>query len=137
MNLARMMNRREVLAVLGASALAACFSDRPDDGTGPNGDVTIDMTDQLTFSPATVTIQVGQTVTWRNTSPFPHTATGDASKANDPSNVELPAGAQPWDSGTITSGGEFSRTFDVSGTYRYFCIPHEAQDMVGTIIVTT
>lgn len=130
------LTRREALAALGAVLLTACFSDR----TGPtqNGEGTVvEMTDALTFSPETVTIEVGDTVTWRNTSDFPHTATCDPSKANDPSNVQLPADADPWDSGSVGGGGEFSRTFDVPGQYDYVCLPHEGQGMLGTVVVTS
>ena len=138
MELTRRMTRRQAVAAMGATALAACFSDRPEDGTGPGGeDTVIEMTNQLTFSPETVTIQVGSRVTWRNTSDVLHTATGDPAKAVDPSNVRLPQGADPWDSGGVTAGVEYSRTFDIPGEYRYFCIPHEQAGMVGTILVTS
>jgi plastocyanin len=130
------LTRREALALLASGALAACFSDRPDDGVGPGDDeVEVSMTANLRFDPETVQIEAGQTVVWRNTSGFVHTATGDASLADDPDNVRLPAGAQPWDSGSVPAGGEYRRTFDVAGEYRYFCIPHEGQDMTGRIIV--
>ena len=130
------LTRREALLALGAGALAACFSDRPTTGPGGEGTV-VEMTDQLVFSPETVTIQAGESVTWRNTSDgIVHTATGDPSKANDPSHVTLPQGADPWDSGAIAAGGEYTRQFDVPGEYRYFCIPHEAQGMIGTVVVT-
>jgi plastocyanin len=136
MDLTREMTRRQAVMALGATALAACFSDRPDDGMGPDGEGTvIEMTNQLTFSPETVTIEVGGRVTWKNTSDVFHTATGDPDQAVDPANVRLPAGADPWDSGGITAGGEYSRTFDVPGEYRYFCIPHEQAGMVGTVFV--
>lgn len=127
---------RWTATVLALLASSACFSDRPDPTEPPvEGEVVIDMTPSLTFSPASVTIQSGQTVVWRNVSTFPHTTTGDASKAGDPSNVNLPEGAAPWDSGTLTGGQEFRRTFAVPGAYRYFCIPHEISNMVGTITV--
>ena len=131
------LTRRQALVAMAATALAACFSDRPDDGTGVDGEGTIvEMTNQLTFDPETVTIEVGGRVTWRNVSDgIPHTATCDPDEANDPSHVQLPSGAQPWDSGTIVSGGEYTRTFVVPGEYHYFCIPHEGQGMLGTIIV--
>lgn len=130
------LTRREALAALGATLLAACFSDRPGPtGNGGDGAVTVEMTPQLTFEPETVTIEAGEAVTWRNTSAFAHTATGDASKANDPSRVSLPEGAAPWDSGFVGADEDFTMTFDVPGEYRYFCIPHEGQEMVGTVIV--
>lgn len=131
------LTRREALVAMGAALLAACFSDRP----GPTGDGNgqhegpVEMRPNLTFFPATVTIQAGESVTWRNTSGFFHTATGDPSKAIDPSHVSLPEGADPWDSGLVGAGEEFTRTFDVPGEYRYFCDPHELQEMVGTIVV--
>jgi plastocyanin len=75
----------------------------------------------LTFSPATVTIQAGETVQWKNTSKVMHTATS--------------LGPAAFDSGTIDPGKSYSRKFDKPGTYKYFCIPHEKQGMTGTVIV--
>ncbi|MCM2281744.1 MAG: plastocyanin/azurin family copper-binding protein [Bdellovibrionaceae bacterium] len=89
------------------------------------------------FEPATISIRVGDTVRWTNTSSsLIHTVTFDASLADDPSHVELPAGADPFNSGNIAPGGTFTRTFTVPGTYRYFCIPHEDEPMVGSITVS-
>lgn len=96
---------------------------------------TVDMTDDLRFTPSTVTVQVGATVTWRNTSQVMHTVTADPNLANDPSHVQLPQGAEAFNSGNIGPGDSYSRTFDVAGTYTYFCIPHEGQGMIGTVIV--
>lgn len=128
------VTRREALAALGALALAACFSDRSTDPDGGEG-VRIDMVD-LAFEPATVTISVGERVAWHNTGQLVHTATCDPSKANDSASVQLPAGAAAWDSGAVAVGSTFGHTFEVPGEYRYFCIPHEAQGMLGTIIVS-
>jgi plastocyanin len=94
------------------------------------------MSDTLKYEPATLTVPKGATVVWRNTSQVAHTVTDDASKASDKSHAALPTGAQPWDSGLINSGQEYSHTFDVPGTYKYFCIPHEMAGMVATITVT-
>lgn len=137
MGLTADMTRRQALLAMGAMAMAACFSDRPDGGTGPDDGTVIDMTNQLTFSPERVEIRVGDRVTWRNTSDIVHTATCDPDQAADPSNVSLPAGAAAWDSGILTSGSEFSRVFDVPGEYRYICLPHEPQGMFGTIVVSS
>ncbi|HET8628220.1 MAG TPA: plastocyanin/azurin family copper-binding protein [Thermomicrobiales bacterium] len=85
---------------------------------------TVQMTEQgaghYVFSPATLTIAVGDTVTWRNTSDTVHTAT-----SND----------GVWDSGDVQPGQTFSFTFTKPGTYQYFCKYHRAMGMVGTIVV--
>lgn len=131
------LTRREAVVALGATLLAACLSDRPDltDTNGNGGDATVEMTENLTFEPATVTINAGESVTWKNVAGFGHTATGDPSKANNPSNATLPEGASPWDSGLLGAGEEFTHTFDVAGEYKYFCEPHEGNGMFGTVIV--
>jgi plastocyanin len=95
------------------------------------------MTEGLQFDPAEVTIRVGGTVTWVNEASVDHTVTGDPSKAAEEGDAELPEGAEPWDSGFVKPGASFSMTFDVPGTYRYFCIPHENVDMLGVIEVVT
>lgn len=101
-----------------------------------DGVVEITMTNRLTYSPETVRISAGDTVRWRNTSDLPHTVTADPAKAMDPANAQLPDGAEPFDSGDLAPGDVFTRAFDVPGTYVYFCIPHEAAAMVGTVVVT-
>ena len=75
------------------------------------------------FSPASVTVKVGDTVTWTNNSNVPHTTTSDASSA------------VAWDSSAIdTGGGTFSFVFTKAGSYTYHCSFHPF--MHGTIIVT-
>lgn len=91
--------------------------------------------DFSSFGPETVTIQVGQTVEWKNTSFISHTVTGDPKLAKEAKSAMLPAGAAAFDSGRIPSGGAYTHTFTVPGTYRYFCQYHEAHGMVGTVIV--
>lgn len=97
---------------------------------------TVAMTDSLQFQPSSIEVPVGTTVTWNNTSSVVHTVTADPSKANDPSHVKLPQGAQPFDSGIIQPGSQFSHTFTTPGEYKYFCIPHESAGMIGTVTVT-
>lgn len=94
------------------------------------------MNDQLKFVPDTLTIRVGDKVTWRNIGTVPHTATDDSAKAVDPANAKLPEAAQPWDSGAVNGGESWSYTFSTAGEYAYFCIPHEAAGMLGAITVT-
>lgn len=94
------------------------------------------MTDANVFQPPTLTIARGTTVTWTNTGQSPHSVTDDPSKATNPSDSVLPAGAQPFDSGIINASGTFSHTFDTPGQYVYFCIPHESLGMIGRITVS-
>ena len=73
------------------------------------------------FTPATLTITVGDTVTWTNqTSDTPHTTT---------------ANGGAWDSGTLNPGQTFSHTFTTPGTFAYHCQFHQSLGMVGTIVV--
>lgn len=123
------------LAGLGA-LLLSCTSSAPNP-TGPGGQVaaTVDMTSQLRFDPATVTIHVGQAVRWHNAASFVHTATDDPAKAANAADAQLPSGAQAFDSGQLTGGSEYVHTFTVAGEYHYFCKPHETLGMLGTVIV--
>jgi plastocyanin len=70
------------------------------------------------FSPANLTITVGDTVTWTNTDDSPHTVT-----ATD--------GA--FDAGNLDGGAAFSQTFTSAGTFAYVCSYHD--EMTGTITV--
>lgn len=128
---------RATLLVTVAALFAACFSEEPDTSApDAGGDVlVIEMTAELTFEPQHVTVQPGQTIRWHNTSNVPHTSTADPSQAADPDNVELPTGADPWDSGDIAPGGSFDLVLEQSGEYRYVCLPHEVGGMIGTITV--
>lgn len=96
---------------------------------------TVGMTNTLEFDPDTVRVQAGQTVRWTNGSVIVHTVTADPEQATKDESVRLPDGASPFDSGDMDPNTTFEYTFDVPGTYRYFCIPHEGTKMYGTVIV--
>lgn len=87
------------------------------------------------FSPAHFVIHEGDTVEFVNHTRGRHTVTGDPSLAKNPNNVVLPAGADPFNSGTLDAGETFTHTFDVAGEYRYICLPHEAMGMAGSFTV--
>jgi plastocyanin len=144
------MRRLALVLTLGALGVAGCGrDDEPDDGsardssapkeTAPaesaNGSAVVDMTDQLAFEPKEIEVSAGEKVTWKNAGKVAHTVTADKSKAADPSLVSVPAGTKQWDSGFVSEGQSFSRTFQKAGTYRYICIPHEGAGMVGTVVV--
>jgi plastocyanin len=66
-----------------------------------------------------------------------HTITADPAKAQIPERITLPEGAPPFDSGDLFSGQRWIHTFDIAGTYTYFCRYHEMDEMLGVITVTT
>jgi len=70
------------------------------------------------FSPATLTVKVGDTVTWTNQDSAGHSATADDNS---------------FDTGIIAQGQSGSNTFTKAGTYTYHCSVHP--NMHGTIIV--
>ncbi|WP_050997403.1 MULTISPECIES: plastocyanin/azurin family copper-binding protein [Frankia] len=72
------------------------------------------------FSPATVTVKVGTTVTWTNQDSEPHTVTAKS-------------GPGP-DSPTLDQGATYQYTFTKAGQYAYLCTIHPF--MVGTVVVT-
>jgi LPXTG-motif cell wall-anchored protein len=80
-----------------------------------SGSVTIA---DFQFSPAQITIDQGDTVTWSNNGPTPHSATA-------------PDGS--FDTGIFPAGESRSHTFSEAGTYAYICTPHP--QMHGTVVV--
>ncbi len=132
-----MFSRTTLAAIAGGSlALSACGITGPahTQPPPPQVDATVSM-GMTSFTPATIRIRAGQTVQWRNTSLVDHTVTADKTLAANPANVVLPRGAQAFHSGASKAGGVWSRTFTTRGTYRYVCLPHERQGMIGTVIV--
>src|SRR5262249_15565040 len=71
---------------------------------------------------STTTIDPGDTVDWSWVGAFPHSTT----RATAP---------ETWDSGIKRGPARFSHTFAIDGSYDYFCTPHRALGMTGTIVV--
>ena len=95
----------------------------------------VTMTDGLQFEPARLAVPVGTTLVWRNGSSVSHTVTADPAQAMTASNVQLPAGVEPFASATLPPGQTFAHQFTVAGEYRYVCHIHEGSGMVGIITV--
>lgn len=108
---------------------------KPKENDSKSTDPIVEMTENLTYKPSKLTIQVGETVTWRNPSSVVHTVTADPSLAANKKHAALPANAEPFNSGDIQPGNNYKRRFDIQGRYKYFCIPHEMAGMVAEIIV--
>ena len=75
--------------------------------------------DNFTFTPKTLTVKAGTTVSWTNHDDIPH---GIASSEN----VFKKSAA-------LDTDDRYSFTFTAPGTYQYFCYIHP--HMVGTIVV--
>jgi plastocyanin len=121
-------------AVLGALAtfgVGAAQADSPPQGIA----AVVHISSFLKFEPNEVTIPVGGTVEWRNSSIETHTVTDDPAAARDPTHAELPAGAEAFDSGPLKPGQTYRHTFETPGRYRYFCRPHEMHGMSGAVVV--
>jgi plastocyanin len=71
------------------------------------------------FSPATLKVKKGTTVTWTNKDAVAHSAVADSGK---------------WKSDLLSQNGTYSHTFDTVGKFTYHCGPHTY--MKGTIEVT-
>jgi plastocyanin len=92
--------------------------------------------DDPMYRPSSVQISAGQTVEWQNDGQVSHSVTDDPARANQPSDALLPSGVTPFNSGNVMPGGRFRHTFSKPGRYRYFCLTHEGDKMIGEVIVT-
>ncbi|MFC6723031.1 plastocyanin/azurin family copper-binding protein [Halobium palmae] len=133
----RTLLRRAGAALVVGTTMAGCLG-----GGGPSGP-TVTMTGDLRFEPTDITIDAGQQVTWTNDSGAPHTASAyenaipdDASYfASGDYKSEQAIRQSTSARGFLERGDTYSHTFDVEGTYRYFCLPHEGNGMVGRVVV--
>jgi plastocyanin len=128
-----------VVGVIVAIALAGCggaaygygggakSTPTPAGGAaGSGGTVTIK---DFAFSPQTLTVKAGATVTWVNKDSTPHTVTSVDSSSLDASPTGL-FDAQ------LSQGQTFTFTFDKTGTYNYECTIHKSMaSMHATIVV--
>ena len=112
-----------VLATAAAATAAVIAGDAPDGGGATAraaANVTITARDFF-WSPDTVTIQVGDTVTWTNAQGFHNVLLGD-SRLNQPGFPTDPAWNPPP-----------QQTFDEPGSYTFICEVHPG--MTGTVNV--
>ncbi|GAC1494131.1 MAG: hypothetical protein NVS1B2_10240 [Vulcanimicrobiaceae bacterium] len=92
----------------------------------------------------TTTVPLGTTITWHNISQFPHTVSFPiAGQPVPPGPPGRPAsGGTTYDgsafvnSGRFDGGGTFSLTFTKRGVYTYYCLFHDDEGMIGTVVVT-
>jgi len=81
----------------------------------------VSITDSMDFDPNSLTINVGDTVTWSNNDGIAHTATSTS-------------GPVSFDSGNIASGANWAFTFTEAGTYDYVCEYHSSMTATITVV---
>lgn len=91
--------------------------------------------DDPMYQPSSLTIQAGQTVEWKNYGAVSHSVNDDPKKAQKADDMLLPPDADAFNSGNVMPGGSYRHVFLVPGKYRYFCLSHEMDKMIGEIIV--
>lgn len=88
-------------------------------GTSPSLAANAVTIQGMAFSPASLTVKVGDKVTWTNQDSVGHSATADDNS---------------FDTGVLANGQSGSTTFGKAGTYTYHCSVHPG--MKATIVVT-
>jgi plastocyanin len=101
----------------GATPPASATPSASSGSAAPSGGSTVEIKNFM-FTPMTLTVSVGTTVTWKFDDSTQHTVT-----ANDKSFTSSP----------MASGQTYTHTFNTAGTVAYHCSIHP--DMTGTIIV--
>ena len=92
---------------------------------------------EFLYDPAVLTIEPGDTVRWVNVNQA-HSATAYSAENGKPQGI--PTNGPSWNSGILTIADDFFEyTFPAStpsGSYPYYCLPHEFAGQVGIIVVS-
>jgi len=115
-----------VIMLVLTCSFSGCTSARSPPTTTPTTPATAGGSNQIAiknfaFSPATLTIKTGTTVTWMNQDGAPHQVASD------------PGTPVAFTSESLANGASYQFTFTKPGTYIYYCTIHPS--MKGTIIV--
>jgi amicyanin len=109
----------EAAAEPAAAAPAAAAPAAAESGSSTAAAASVDIMG-FAYSPANLTIAVGDTVTWTNHDTAPH-------------NVVISDGPVKFTSPTLETGDTYTYTFTVAGTYDYYCSIHP--DMQASVTV--
>src|SRR5215212_5230559 len=112
-----MLRRLRLVGTMAVMALLALFTLVPLAGAAPRAaeTKTVSIKD-FAFDPKTISVNLGDTITWTNDGPSPHTVSADDGS---------------FDSGNLDKGATFSHTFDKAGTVAYFCKYHGSKGGTG------
>jgi plastocyanin len=113
-----------ILVLVTAIALCGCTSYGPSSVTPTTTPIVSPGAPPVTiqnfaFTPASITVPKGTTVTWIN---------------QDSADHQIASDAQGFTSSSLPKGASYSFKFDTPGTYPYHCSIHPS--MKGTVIVT-
>jgi amicyanin len=110
----RACNRRrflQAMALVGTGAIWTALS-------ATAAEPTRVVVDNFSFTPATVSVAVGTTVTWANRDDIPHNVVSTERAFKSP---------------VLDTDQTFSHTFAVAGTFKYYCSLHPR--MTGQVVV--
>jgi plastocyanin len=121
MSISNVMRSALVAAGLGAATATMLAAVVPPawTQTSPQPSAGAISIDNFTFTPQTLTVKAGTTITWTNRDDIPH---GIASENNAFTKSKA-----------LDTDDSYSFTFSAPGTYKYFCYVHP--HMTGTIVV--
>jgi amicyanin len=102
----------------GTAATPAATLTATTTAASTNGATAAVVIENYLYTPETLTVKAGTTVTWTNKDSVSHTVTTKATL---------------FDSGLLGKDKSYSYTFTQKGSYEYYCIPHPY--MVGKVIV--
>lgn len=140
------MHRRRFLRRVGVTGLGTGATAALAGCAGVGGDPGYDVGMVASgYRPAELTVAVGDTVVWENTSSRTHTVTAYEGGIPDAAEYFASGGydnevaaREAWSSdfgGALETGDRFSHTFEIAGRYDYVCIPHETGGMYATVLV--
>jgi len=107
-----MLIRKISAALLMTAALSgAAFAQTSASSSPTTHTITIK---NFGFDPADLTVNVGDTIEWKNTDVYTHTATTTKDASN----------SAQFDSGNIRKDGTYRYVVKAKGTYNYYCTYH-------------
>lgn len=143
------MHRRTFVAAVGTGVTAAIAGCLDGGDVAVSGDNVVEMTID-SYRPEKLTVEPGTTVEFINTSTHAHTVTAFQDGYPHEADYWASGGFESeqearddWHSrdqeGQLTRNESYEHTFDIPGSYNYYCIPHYVPDagteMTGVIIV--
>ena len=113
------------------------------EGVPEDADHVVDM-QAVAFAPEELTVSVGDTVAWKHAGGEAHNVVAYEEELPDDATYWASGGFESesaaregWENGegAVQSGQSYVHTFETAGEHGYFCVPHEAAGMAGTVIV--